>query len=61
MTKMKLQIAHQVPGRVRLKVPAAKGNEELLRQISETFGVIPGIEQITVNPATGSGAIAESW
>jgi len=54
MTKLKLHIAHQVPGRVRLKIPSAKGNPELLEQISQTFGVIPGIEQITVNPATGS-------
>jgi hypothetical protein len=54
MTKLKLQIAHQVPGRLRIKIPAGKGNPELLKQISETFGVIPGIEQITVNPTTGS-------
>src|SRR5262249_41717146 len=54
MTKMNLQIAHQVPGRVRMKIPAGKGNPELLKQISEVFGVIPGIEEITVNPATGS-------
>jgi hypothetical protein len=54
MTKMNLQIAHQVPGRVRMKIPAGKGNPELLQQISEVFRVIPGIEQITVNPATGS-------
>ena len=54
MTKMNLQIAHQVPGRVRMKIPAGKGNPELLKQISEVFGVIPGIEEITVNPTTGS-------
>jgi hypothetical protein len=54
MTKLKLQIAHQVPGRLRIKIPAGKDNPELLKQISETFGVIPGIEQITVNPTTGS-------
>jgi len=53
-TNLKLSIAHQVPGRVRLKIPSAKGNPELLRQISDTFGVIPGIEHITVNPTTGS-------
>jgi hypothetical protein len=53
-TKLKLEIAHQIPGRIRLKIPSAKGNPELLRQISETFGVIPGIEQITVNATTGS-------
>jgi hypothetical protein len=54
MTKLNLHIAHQVPGRLRIKIPAGKGNPELLKQISETFGVIPGIEQITVNPTIGS-------
>ena len=54
MTKMNLQIAHQVPGRVRMKIPAGKGNPELLKQISEVFGVIPGIEEVIVNPTTGS-------
>ena len=54
MTKMKLQIAHQVPGRIRMKVPSAKENPELLEQIKQTFSVIPGIEEVLVNPATGS-------
>jgi Heavy metal associated domain 2 len=54
MTKLKFDVAHQVPGRIRMKVPAAKGNPELLQQIAETFAAIPGIENITVNPATGS-------
>jgi cation transport ATPase len=54
MTKMNLKIEHQVPGRVRMKIPAGKGNAELLKQISDVFGVIPGVEEITVNPTTGS-------
>jgi hypothetical protein len=54
MTRLNLKIAHQVPGRVRMKIPAGKGNPELLQQIADTFGVIPGIEQVTVNPTTGS-------
>src|SRR5271169_4552919 len=53
-TKMNLKIEHQVPGRVRMKIPAGKGNPELLKQISEVFGVIPGIEEVIVNPTTGS-------
>jgi hypothetical protein len=53
-TKLKLQIAHQTHGRVRMKVPSAKGDPELLREIGETFGAIPGIERVTVNPTTGS-------
>ena len=54
MRKPQLYIAHQVRGRVRMKIPAAKGNPDLLRQISETFATVPGIEQIAINAATGS-------
>jgi hypothetical protein len=54
MTKLKLQIAHQVPGRIRMKIPSAKGNPELLEQMKATFAVIPGIEEVITNPATGS-------
>ena len=51
---MNLKIEHQVPGRVRMKIPAGKRNPELLKQISEVFAVIPGIEEIVTNPTTGS-------
>ena len=54
MTTMKVQIAHQVPGRIRLKVPKVKENPELIEQIRQMFNVIPGIEEVTVNPTTGS-------
>jgi len=54
MTHLKPHIAHQAPGRLRMKIPAAKGNAELLQQIGDTFGKIPGIEEIIVNPITGS-------
>jgi hypothetical protein len=54
MTKMNLKIEHQVPGRVRIKIPTGKGNPELLQQISEVFAAIPGIEEIVTNPTTGS-------
>src|SRR5215813_9625208 len=54
MTTLKFDVAHQVPGRVRMKFPGAKGNPELLQQIAQTFAAIPGIEDITVNPTTGS-------
>ena len=54
MTKMKVQIAHQVPGRIRLKVPKVKENPELIDQIQQMFNAIPGIEEVTINPTTGS-------
>jgi Heavy metal associated domain 2 len=52
--KVKLQIAHQVPGRIRMKVPSAKGDSALLAEIQKTFSAIPGIEDVVVNPETGS-------
>jgi hypothetical protein len=52
--KVKLQIAHQVPGRIRMKIPSAKGDPVLLEEIQKTFSAIPGIEEVAVNPETGS-------
>jgi hypothetical protein len=52
--KIKIKIAHQVPGRIRMKVAGAKGNPEQLEEIRQTFGLIPGIEGVDVNPDTGS-------
>ena len=52
--KVKIQIAHQVPGRIRMKVPSAKGDPKLLEEIQEVFSAIPGIEQVVVSPETGS-------
>lgn len=54
MTTYKFDVAHQVPGRVRMKFPHAKGNPELLQEIARTFAAIPGIQGVTVNPTTGS-------
>jgi hypothetical protein len=48
------KIAHHVPGRMRVKVPNAKGNEELLAEIRQTLVGVPGIHDIEINGATGS-------
>jgi cation transport ATPase len=53
-TPMNVQVAHSIPGRVRLKVPNVKENPELVDQIKQMFNAIPGIEEVTVNPTTGS-------
>jgi hypothetical protein len=52
--KVKAQIAHRVPGRIRMKIPSAKGDPELLAEIERSFGAIPGIEEVVINPVTGS-------
>jgi Heavy metal associated domain 2 len=50
----RLKIAHQIPGRIRMKIPSAKGNPQQLEAYKQTLSLLPGIEQIDVNPATGS-------
>src|SRR5260370_14352733 len=52
--KYHAEIAHQVCGRIRLKIPAAKGDEGLLEQIKRALSPIPGVHSIEVNPSTGS-------
>jgi hypothetical protein len=52
--KGKLKIVHQVPGRIRMKIPSAKGNEEQLANYKEVLALLPGVEEIDVNPVTGS-------
>ena len=52
--KVKLKIAHQVPGRIRMKIRGAKGNPEQLEQIKQAFGLIPGVEEVSVHPDSGS-------
>jgi cation transport ATPase len=52
--KYQAEIAHHVCGRIRMKVPAAKGDEVLLEQIKRALSPIPGVHSIEVNPSTGS-------
>ncbi|QGM99108.1 hypothetical protein MMG94_02015 [Methylocystis parvus OBBP] len=37
-----------------MKIPSAKGDLEALRQMGEAFGVLPGVERVTINADTGS-------
>jgi hypothetical protein len=47
-------IHHHLPGRLRLKVPTAKGEEQDLREISSAIARTPGITHVDYNPITGS-------
>lgn len=53
-SKFNLHIAHQVPGRIRMKAASGKGNPALLGQIRESFRAIPGVKGVAINPTTGS-------
>jgi len=47
-------VHHHIPGRLRIRVPAAKGQEELLRELSSAIAKAPGIGGVEYNPVTGS-------
>lgn len=49
-----VQVVHFLPGRVRLKVPAAKGNPAYIAQVREMFLLVPGVQSLDANPITGS-------
>jgi hypothetical protein len=52
--KHQAQIVHHVPGRIRLRLPRAKGKSALLEQIKEALSPRPGVRSVAVNPTTGS-------
>ena len=45
---------HDIPGRLRVKIPAIKGNSKGKRKIEQVFQGLEGINEIMVNTATGS-------
>jgi Heavy metal associated domain 2 len=47
-------VHHHIPGRLRIRVPAAKGEEELLRELSSAIAKAPGISQVEYSQVTGS-------
>jgi cation transport ATPase len=47
-------VSHHIPGRMRVKVPGAKGQPRVLQQIQQSLAPMPGIQRVEVNPATGS-------
>jgi hypothetical protein len=47
-------IVHHIPGRLRLKVPGAKGNAIFMDQVQAALGSVDGVREIEVNPVTGS-------
>ena len=45
---------HVSPGRLRIRVPERRGDAAFFGRAREILAVCPGVEQITVNAATGS-------
>ncbi|MCU0589681.1 MAG: heavy metal translocating P-type ATPase [Syntrophobacteraceae bacterium] len=45
---------HEVPGRLRVKTPSAKGQAWVAQRIEEMVRAIPGVYAVNVNTTTGS-------
>jgi hypothetical protein len=50
----KAHVAHHVAGRIRIKVPTAKGSKAVLHQIGESLTSVSGVAEIKTNAVTGS-------
>jgi Heavy metal associated domain 2 len=52
--KQRAYIAHHIPGRIRIRIPYAKGDRALLEQIRQSIAPRPGVRNVKVNQTTGS-------
>jgi copper chaperone CopZ len=48
---------HDIPGRLRVKTPAIKGNGNAAEEVQRLLNVIEGIDSTSVNTTTGSVVI----
>ncbi len=53
-------IVHQIPGRVRIRIPSAKGDYEFLEQARAALSALPHVLDVTCNAWTGSLLIVYS-
>ncbi|HKV56136.1 MAG TPA: hypothetical protein VJN94_16000 [Candidatus Binataceae bacterium] len=47
-------VHHHIPGRLRMRVPSAKGENEVLRELSSAIATVSGVSEVEYNPVTGS-------
>jgi hypothetical protein len=52
--KHKIHVAHRTHGRVRMRIPAAKGNQTLCEQFERAFSSLPGVKSVEARVETGS-------
>jgi hypothetical protein len=50
----KAHIAHYAKGRLRVRVPSAKGNPQALDAIKRTLTPLAGVREVTVSPSIGT-------
>ena len=49
-----MEVAHVLPGRLRLRAPVLIGQHAAAEQLQKTFGKLEGIRTVEVNPVSGS-------
>jgi hypothetical protein len=47
-------IVHQLPGRIRLRIPTMRGDAGYFSMLADSLGDVPGVQQVQTNPATAS-------
>jgi hypothetical protein len=52
--KHKARIEHNIPGRIRMKIPAAKADPSVLDAYVSAFTALPGVAKVVAKPETGS-------
>jgi hypothetical protein len=50
----RVDVTHHIPGRMRIKVPKAKGNLKLLEELQKSVSTMPGVSSAEINSVTGS-------
>jgi hypothetical protein len=51
---LRVSVVHHVPGRMRLRSPALKGDEVTIADLRSRLAEIAGLTSLTGNPSTGS-------
>jgi hypothetical protein len=49
-----IELRHAIPGRVRLRFPALKGEPGLSHEVERQLSALPVVRRVEVNPVTGS-------
>jgi hypothetical protein len=52
--KLRVQVAHQIPGRVRLLLPEHRGDSQLFARLAQELDQTRLFKNVRVNPVTGS-------
>ncbi len=52
--KHKARIEHNIPGRIRMKIPTAKTDPGVLDAYISAFSALPGVAKVVAKPETGS-------